>query len=130
MTYLSRRRFFRGGLGLVGLSLLSGCGIVPLPGQPASSGRGVSRIGYLAGRATPPSELEAFREGLRELGYVEGRNVIIEVRLFESPGQGAIPAGELVALPVDVIVTSGAMGDTQVAMDATRTIPIVFSAAP
>src|SRR5215204_4491127 len=128
MNRQGRRQFLQTSLTLAGLSLLSGCGVVSLPGQPASRGTKVPRIGYLALRTASPAELEAFRDGLRDLGYVEGQNITMEVRLAESPGSA--PAAELVAVPVDLIVTSGATGEIQAAMDATRTIPIVFTAAP
>jgi putative ABC transport system substrate-binding protein len=130
MSRQSRRQFLQTSLSLAGLSLISGCGVVSLPGKPASGGPKVPRIGYLAGRNNPATELEAFSDGLRELGYVEGQNIAIEVRLIELPEQGAAPAAELVALPVDVIVAPGAQGSILPAMDATRTIPIVFAAAP
>jgi len=78
---------------------------------------------------TAVAELEAVRDGLRELGYVDGQSISIEVRRSESIEQFAAPAGELVALPVDVILTSGGTGSTQAAMDATSTIPIVFASA-
>ena len=111
------------------MSLLAGCGVVPIPGRPAPVTAKIPRIGYLGLRAAPAAELEAFQDGLRELGYVEGQSFTLEVRLSEGPAQGSIPAAELVALPVDLIVTSGATGDAQAAMVATRTIPIVFAAA-
>jgi putative ABC transport system substrate-binding protein len=123
----SRRRFLHCILSAFGLGLLAGCGVGP-PWRPISGRPRVPRIGYLALRTTSTAEIEAFRDGLRELGYVEGQNVTIEVRLTESPGSA--PAAELVALPVDLIVTSGATGEIEAAMDATRTIPIVFTAAP
>src|SRR5262252_5151700 len=76
---------------------------------------------------TNTARIEAFRQGLRELGYVEGQNLAIEWRFAEGdvdrlPGLAA----ELVRLKVDVIVTGGA-GDTRPATDATTTIPIVMA---
>ena len=68
-----------------------------------------------------------FRQGLRELGYVEGRNIAIEYRSAEGrPDRLAIAAAELAALPVDVIVTWGS-APTQAAKQATTTIPIVMT---
>ena len=96
--------------------------------QPAGK---VPRIGYLSpGFATDPMRerfLEAFRQGLRELGYVEGQNIAIESRWTEGKDD-RLPAlaADLVRSKVDVIVTlSGAA--TQAAQQATRTIPIVMS---
>jgi putative tryptophan/tyrosine transport system substrate-binding protein len=122
------RQFVQHSLTLAAMSVVSGCGIVPRPWPFATGGTKVPRIGYLALRTTSSAEIEAFRDGLHELGYVEGQSITIEVRLAESPG--STPAVELVALPVDAIVTSGATGEIESAMAATRTIPIIFAAAP
>src|SRR5580765_7996240 len=92
----------------------------------------VTRIGYMSNNlATSPHLREAFRQGLRDLGYVEGRNLVIEYRDAEGKVE-RLPAlaAELVALKVDVIVTEGA--NTRVplaAKQATRTLPIVFASA-
>ena len=90
----------------------------------------IARIGYLAtNRATSPHLREAFLQGLRDLGYVEGRNVVIEYRDAEGKVE-RLPAlaAELVALKVDVIVASGTLA-ALAAKQATRTLPIVFSPA-
>ena len=90
----------------------------------------VSRIGVLASSATAgPHMLEAFRAGLRELGYVEGRNVVVEFRHAEGKLE-RLPAlaAELVALQVDVIVVAGPI-QARAAKEATSTIPIVFATA-
>jgi putative ABC transport system substrate-binding protein len=79
----------------------------------------VPRIGYLGG-ASNPARIEAFRKGLRELGYVEGKNISIEYRAL---------AADLVRLKVDVIVTAGATS-TRAAKEATPTIPIVMTQDP
>jgi len=91
----------------------------------------VPRVGYLiAGSRSDPQRqrlAEAFRQGLRELGYVEGQNVAIESRWAEGKDD-RFPAlaADLVRSKVDVIVTqSGAA--TQAAQQATRTIPIVMA---
>ncbi len=70
---------------------------------------------------------EAFREGLRELGYVEGKNIVIEWRTAEGQSD-RLPslAAELVRLNVAVIVTAGA-ASTRPAKEATTTIPIVMA---
>ena len=88
----------------------------------------VPRIGVLATSATAsPHMLEAFRAGLRELGWVEGRNVVMEYRSAEGKLE-RLPAlaAELVALQVDVIVVAGPI-QARAAKQATRTIPIVFA---
>lgn len=129
MIDIHRRRFVRSALVLGGLGLASGCGRVPTPWQPAGGVSKVPRIGFLALR-TVADGLEAFRGGLRELGYVEGRTVVIEERWAEVNEQFPALAAELVNAPVDLIVTAGAAPSTQAAMGATRTIPIVFAATP
>src|SRR5205814_5285489 len=90
----------------------------------------VYRIGVLdPAPVVPNANLDAFREGLRELGYVEGQNLVIEYR---SPAgrQGAFPdlAAELVRLKVDLILTRGTTA-VAAAKNATRTIPIVMAAS-
>jgi putative ABC transport system substrate-binding protein len=89
----------------------------------------VPRIGYLGG--TSPSVnsalIEAFRQGLRELGYVEGKNIVIEMRPHEGK-LDRLPAlaAELVRLKVDIIVTVGPPA-ARAAKEATVTIPIVMA---
>jgi len=88
----------------------------------------VARIGYLSVNlvASAPQQHEAFRQGLRDLGYVEGRNVVIEYRDAEGkPERLPALAAELVALKVDVIV-AGSTPNALAAKQATRTLPIVF----
>jgi putative tryptophan/tyrosine transport system substrate-binding protein len=85
------------------------------------------RIGYLAGDPKAPSH-EAFRQGLRDLGYIEGRNILIEWRFAEDKvDRYSEFASELVRLKADVIVAanSGAVGALK---RATQTIPIVMEA--
>ena len=84
----------------------------------------VARIGHLFTGRVPLFE-EVFAQGLRDLGYVEGRNIIIERRYAEGRAE-RLPdlAAELVRLKVDVIVAAGAAA-TQAAKNATKTIPIV-----
>ena len=86
------------------------------------------RIGYLG---TSPSaiaaRIEAFRQGLRELGYVEGKNIFIEWRHVEGkPERMSELAAELVRLKVDIIITGGPPA-TRAAKEATVTIPIVMT---
>ena len=100
------------------------CGAVAPAQQPTK----IPRIGFLL--ATSPSSnaarYEAFRQGLRELGYVEGKNLVIDRRFAEGK-LDRLPslAAELVRLNVDVIVTSGGIS-TRAAKEATVTIPIVM----
>jgi putative ABC transport system substrate-binding protein len=89
----------------------------------------VFRIGYLssADPATDSPRVEAFRQGLRELGYSEGKNIVIEWRYAEGkPDRLPALAAELVHLKVDVIV-SAAPAPTRSAKQATATIPIVMT---
>jgi len=95
--------------------------------QPADK---VARIGYLSVDVATNAHLrEAFLQGLRDLGYVEGRNVVIEYRDAEGkPERLPALAAELVALRVDVIVAGGTP-HALAAYQATRILPIVFAAA-
>jgi putative tryptophan/tyrosine transport system substrate-binding protein len=101
----------------------------PAPAQasPTSDTRSTFEIGFLG--AASPSELadriEALREGLRQLGYVEGRNITIHYRWAEGRYERLSElAAELVRLNVDVILSQGTPG-TRAALAATTTIPIV-----
>ena len=87
----------------------------------------VPRIGYLGGPNPLLERREAFLQGLRELGYIEGKNIIIEWRSGEGKSE-RVPglAAELVRLKVDVIVTDGS-NSTRRAKEATSTIPIVMT---
>jgi putative ABC transport system substrate-binding protein len=100
----------------------------PLAARAQPAGR-VARIGFLgaASAAGYASRVEAFRSGLRDLGYVEGTNIIIEYRWAEANNQ-RLPklAAELVRSSVDVIVTHGTPGSLA-AKQATATIPIVMA---
>src|SRR6266404_205751 len=109
--------------------LLVGLALASVQLTEAQQPTKVSRIGYLTG-ATPDGQLdriEAFRQGLRELGYVEGKNIVIEWRSAEGK-LDRLPAraAELVCLKVDIIVTGGAT-PTRPAKEATVTIPIVMT---
>jgi ABC-type uncharacterized transport system substrate-binding protein len=87
----------------------------------------ISRIGVLRPGALPDAELEAFRQGLRELGYIEGKNIIIEPRFAEGRVDRLRDlVAELIQLKVDIIVTPGAP-QTRAAKEATSTIPIVMT---
>src|SRR5262245_875267 len=95
----------------------------------AQQARKVPRIGYLTATSLSSNvaRIDAFRQGLRELGYVEGKNILIEWRSGEGKleRQGEL-AAELVRLKVDVIITSGPT-ITRAAKEATVTIPIVMA---
>src|SRR5712691_1926057 len=96
--------------------------------QPAAK---IARIGWLGSNlAASPHTREAFLHGLRDLGYVEGRTVVIESRSAEGKLE-RLPAlaAELVALKVDVIVAAAGTVAALAAKQATRTLPIVFIAA-
>jgi putative ABC transport system substrate-binding protein len=118
------------------LLVLLALGVVctPLAVAAPSAERGF-RIGFLAFGPPPPDPvppafpLTAFRQGLRELGYVEGHTVILEER-WAAGEIARLPAlaAELVQLPVNVIVASGASA-VRAAMGATRSIPIVIAGA-
>jgi putative ABC transport system substrate-binding protein len=93
--------------------------------QPAGK---VARIGWLrqGALAEPSRLLDEFRQELRDMGYVEGQNLVIEYRFNEGKAERLRDlAAELVRLKVDVIVTIGTP-PTAAARDATQTIPIVF----
>jgi len=96
--------------------------------QPASK---VPRIGYIS-PGSPSNQarvarLEAFRQGLREQGYVDGQNIAIDARWAQGNyDRYAELAAELVRLKVDVLVTVGATG-SQAAKRVTKTIPIVMT---
>jgi ABC-type uncharacterized transport system substrate-binding protein len=91
----------------------------------------IPRIGYLSvlSLSAMAERVEVFRQSLRELGYVEGKNLVIEWRYGEEkPERVTEIATELVRLKVDVIV-SGGNSATQAAKKATNTIPIVMTQA-
>jgi putative ABC transport system substrate-binding protein len=103
---------------------------VPLAAHAQPAGR-VWRIGFLgAGRPGESTSAEqGFRQGLRELGYLEGQNIIVEVRYAEGRIERLDGlAGDLVRLKVDVLVVGGVPGAVA-AQAATRTVPIVVATA-
>ncbi len=113
--------------GIVHLVILSFCVLAaPFVMEAQQAGR-VYRIGVLSPRSSPPGPLEAFREGLRDLGYVEGRTVVIEWRFAEGKNE-RLPslAEELVRLKVDVIFAINTPA-AWAAKRATTIIPIVIA---
>jgi putative tryptophan/tyrosine transport system substrate-binding protein len=89
----------------------------------------VPRIGFLITSSpyTISARLEAFQQGLRELGYVDGKNIVVEYRYAEGKIDRLLSlAAELVRLNVNVIITNGSP-PTSAAKEATSTIPIVMT---
>src|SRR6266849_6200258 len=110
------RRIFLTGLGAT-LTL-------PLPGEAQPVGK-IPRVGIINLAADEPA-YAAFRERLRELGWIEGRNVVLESRFVHgNADRYAAFAAELVRLNVDVIVTTGGELGARAAQRATSTLPIV-----
>jgi putative tryptophan/tyrosine transport system substrate-binding protein len=105
------------------LTLVSGCDRLPFPPLPIGKPR---RIGHVSSGPRQPELEDALRQGFRELGYVEGRDTIIEWRYAEEREDRLpeIVAG-LVRLPVDVLITVSSSA-TLVARQHTAAIPIVF----
>jgi len=100
---------------------------VYLPAE-AQQPKKIPRIGFLLGTSPGPDpRVEGFRQGLRDLGYVEGKNIAIEWRYAEGK-EDLVPklAAELVHLNVEIIVTDGT-NVTRAAKNATKTIPIVMA---
>ena len=122
---------------LIGLAVVLAIGIAlglalaPLVGEAQQTTK-VTPIGYLSGPSLSANaaRIEAFRQGLRELSYVEGKNIVIEWRSADGK-LDRVPAlaAELVRLKVAVIVTSGG-ALTRRAKEATSTIPIVMTNDP
>ena len=97
-----------------------------LPLEAQQPGGNMPRIGFLRGSRPPESHIEAFRRGLKDLGYVEGKNITIEYRYADGKVE-RLPAliTELARLPVEVIVVDGS-GATQTVKEITSTIPVVM----
>jgi ABC-type uncharacterized transport system substrate-binding protein len=93
--------------------------------QPAK----IPRIGYVSGTspANPGREVTAFQQGLRDLGYIEGKNILVEYRYQEGKAErGPVLVAELVKLKVDVLVLVPSPA-IRAAKQATKTIPIVMA---
>jgi putative ABC transport system substrate-binding protein len=120
---IERRAFIR--------AMAGGLLAAPCSAEAQQAAAKVPRIGFLAlNPGANPHLREAFLQGLRDLGYVEGRNVVIEYRSAEGKLERLRAlAAELVALKVDVIVTGGGTPTALAAKEATRTLPIVFTSA-
>src|SRR2546430_17629791 len=102
---LTRRQFVVGA-SAGGLGLMAGCGRLPWQAQAPQPGK-VPRIGVLSTGSRGPSYL-AFLDGLRELGYVDGQNVVLDVQTYGAQWE-ALPelATALASAPVDIIVWTG-----------------------
>jgi putative ABC transport system substrate-binding protein len=116
-------------VGAIILALALGIPAAPLAASAQQPGK-VARIGYL-GNSSPALESDlvgGFRQGLRDLGYTEGQNILIEFRWAEGRYE-RLPelAAELVRLKVDVLLAAGTPG-ALAAKQATQTIPIVMAA--
>ena len=121
------------GLSTKALRRIASCSLLLAPGFPAQAQQpaGIPRIGILIpdSASVISARLEAFRRRLRDLGYVEGKNIVIEIRYADGK-RDRLPdlAAELVGLKVDVIVTSAS--GVLPAKKASATTPIVFAMAP
>src|SRR5215510_5651459 len=115
------------------ITLLGGAAAAwPLAALAQQSDR-VRRVGFLLGAADDAdmrSMYEAFRQGLQQLGWIEGRNVRIDARFAGGdPVRGRKYAAELIALSPDVILATGSFS-TQIMLQETRTVPIIFTIVP
>jgi putative ABC transport system substrate-binding protein len=112
---------------IIGLALSATLSALCLPAE-AQQPKKVPRVGLLRSSSTAETApyIEAFRQGLRELGYIEGKNIVLEIRGGEAnPDRVADLAAELIGLKVDIIVAGGIFA-IRAAMKATSTIPIVI----
>jgi putative ABC transport system substrate-binding protein len=110
------------------VALLVGLILASVPFAEGQQTRNVPRIAYLSfnSASSQAARLEVFRQGLRQLGYVEGKNILIEYRYAEGKlDRIPVLAAELVGLKVEVIVTGGP-ASTRPAKEATSKIPIVM----
>jgi putative ABC transport system substrate-binding protein len=120
IVIVSRRQVLQGSLALAGVSLLAGCGVPPW----ALQARRLPRVGFLK---QPPllDYMDAFRDGMREHGYTEGENFILDYRYVEQVDQLPDVAAELASVPVDVLVCPNPAA-VEAARQVSSTIPIVF----
>jgi len=114
--FITRRAF------IISLALT----VAPLP-TLAQEPRKVRHIGFLRVGPPPPAFIEGLRQGLRELGYIEGQHFVIEYGLAQSAAQIPEVAAELVSRRVDIIVASGTPSVLP-ARDAAGQTPVVFVA--
>jgi putative ABC transport system substrate-binding protein len=118
-SYIERRKF---------LATLGGAAAWPLAARAQQPAK-VAHIGFLRHSSPHEKQFNAFRDGLRALGYVEGNNLSIEQRYAAGVADRLGPlAAELARLNLDIIVVDGS-ASAKAAKAATTTIPIVFSLA-
>jgi putative ABC transport system substrate-binding protein len=110
----------------ISLWLLGAIVLATVSFAEAQQAKRVTRIGFLTNSSSSfPGRIEAFRQGLRKLGYVEEKNIVIEWRYTEGKlERGPALAAELVRLKVDIIVSGGPTSN-RFLKEATTTIPIV-----
>jgi putative ABC transport system substrate-binding protein len=114
---------------LIGLAVVLAIGVALTPLDVQAQQANVPRIGILSWWPSSPAIVQGFREAFREVGYVDGQNIVIEYRWVEEKAdRAAALAAELVKLNVNVLVAQ-ATPAIKPAQDATRTIPIVVLAA-
>ena len=123
-TTVTRRRTLQIGLALAGSGLVTGCAVIelPFPQQPR-----IVRVGYLGGGTSGPypALLQAFRDEMQRLGYVESRTLVFEHRFIDGALDRAPAfAAELVTLKPDVMLGNG-LAHVEALMRATTSIPIV-----
>ena len=115
--------------GKIGIWLLAILLLTTVPPAEAQQPMKIPKMGFLfaTSPSVSPARVEAFRQGLRELGYVEGKNIVIEYR-YAAGKLDRLPAlaSELVGLKVDVIVTAGGLS-TRAAKEASAVVPVVMT---
>jgi putative ABC transport system substrate-binding protein len=119
------------GIGLVGrrqFLIATGALLAAPRAAEAQPPKKVIRIGFMRVGSPPQTFIDGFRQGLRELGYVEGQDIVIEFGLAQTRAQVADVAAELVRHKVDVLLASG-VPSVLPAKNATTKIPVVFVAA-
>lgn len=121
---MNRRDTVFGLLVFAGAAALLPAGSIPAKAQQPGK---IHRIGFITSDSRTTVPIDAFRQGLKEAGYVEGKNFIIEARFWEGRAERA-PAlvADLLRLNVDVLV-AGTAQSTLAAKRATTTVPIVFA---
>jgi putative tryptophan/tyrosine transport system substrate-binding protein len=99
--------------------------IAVVPPVEAQQAGNVHRIGFLSGTSLHAPTTDGFRQGLRDLGHIEGKNILVEYRFDVNPERFPSHVAELVELKVDVLAT-GNLAAIRAAKQATKTIPIVM----
>jgi putative ABC transport system substrate-binding protein len=99
--------------------------IAVVPPVEAQQAGNVHRIGFLSGTSLDAPTTDGFRQGLRDLGHIEGKNILVEYRFDVNPERFPSHVAELVELKVDVLAT-GNLAAIRAAKQATKTIPIVM----